>query len=234
MISYIRADPNSFSTSYIDLSKFEKVLISIDQNVMNNEIYKSCIEQNFEVLFNDLETNINVRSNSIFLNELLFSLKHFLDNAVTLTTTQNDLHERFDVVKSIALYGLYRQLLPANIPPDTKLFKSLWSVQKIVPFVVVYTNTVWHFSDLIILFSPYQDMKKLDPSNPALYKKSYLQQYDTNFSTRANVMLSQISAWIILVEEYMQPNFNLDASFIDQVNKTENLIHSILYHLFAI
>lgn len=80
MITYARQDPPSFGTDEGGVSKFERLLVSIDQSLMLGEIFKGCVEQNFESLLEvrgegDVEMHVNVRGNEAFFNEMLAALK---------------------------------------------------------------------------------------------------------------------------------------------------------------
>jgi WASH complex subunit 7 len=216
MISYARADPASFSTDEVGVSKFERLLVSIDQSVMIGEIFKGCIEQNFETIIeDDREVHVSVRANQIFTTELLFCLKNSLENALNIIGTGAELFERNDVMNSMALFALYRLLLPANIPPDPKLYKQLWSVQKLVPTVVICDKVVWNVGEFLQTHAPF-DLKKPDPANPAAYRRTYIQQFDQTFSQRTSMLVSQCSAWMVLAESRIQPSFRHEDN-VDQV-----------------
>jgi WASH complex subunit 7 len=206
MISYARADPASFGTDEVGVSKFERLLVSIDQSVMIGEVFKGCIEQNFETIIeDDREMHVSVRANQIFTTELLYCLKSHLENALQVVGTGAELFERNDVMTSLTLFALYRVLLPANIPPDPKLYKQLWSVQKIVPTVVISDRFVWNVGEFLQTHAPF-DLKKPDPANPAAYRRQYIQQFDQSFSQRCGVLVSQCSAWMVLTESRIQPS----------------------------
>jgi hypothetical protein len=139
MISFARTDPASFGTDESKMSKFEHLLVALDRNILSCDIFKGCIEQNYELMVDDdgEEGHVNVRGNQTFLNELLICLRNQLDNAVSVIGTSNETTERFDIMGSFALYALYRQLVPPSVPPDAKMQKHLYSVQKVVPVIVL-------------------------------------------------------------------------------------------------
>ena len=116
------------------------MLVSIDFNIMNGQIFKGCIEQNYEINVDpntEEEILIRVRDNETFMNEMLICIKLILDNALNNVGKPIELKEREDIVGAYALYALYRQLVPAHIPPDSKMQKFLWSSQKIIPMVIL-------------------------------------------------------------------------------------------------
>jgi WASH complex subunit 7 len=140
MISFVRADQASFGTTEEGVSKFERMLVSIDAPLMSAKIFDGCLEQNFEVIDDGSGdvSDISIRGNSTFLTELIFFVKKCLDETLSPIGSNAEMNEKHQIVSSFALYALYRQLSPRNVPPDAKLFKAFWLVQKTVPFVVIH------------------------------------------------------------------------------------------------
>ena len=154
MISMARADPSAFNSSDQMISSFERLLVALDVNIMGGEILKGCIEQNFEVHINesDDEIPVVVRDNQTFLSEMMQSVKNILEGALAVIGKPTELQEREDVVGAFALYALYRQLVPPNVPPDPKMQKFLWSVQKSLPMVVLGDKASVRGSNVMYLF----------------------------------------------------------------------------------
>lgn len=111
------------------------------------EIFKGCIEQNFETALEDDGVStipINVRNNVNFMTgEMLFCLKQIIEQSVPVMGTASELNERMTLMGCVGMYALYRQLLPPNQYPDAKLHKIMWGIQKIVPFVVICETVMW-------------------------------------------------------------------------------------------
>lgn len=151
MMSYARADSNSFGVDGERLVVFEKLLLSIDQSVMSGDVFKGCIEQDYQFVagvdgHSDME--VNVRKNSTFLEALLSHLKTKLESSLAVVGTNLEFSDRVHLCGCFALYALYRQLLPANIAPDLKLHKVFWAVQKTVPWVFLCNQKVRQCSEL--------------------------------------------------------------------------------------
>ena len=81
---------------------------------------------------------------------MLSALKSQTEQALAVIGSSSELFERLDVMASMALYALYRRLLPANMQPDGKLHKALWGVQKTVPLVVVCENVMWTTGEFLM------------------------------------------------------------------------------------
>lgn len=205
IISHLRNDPAAFGTDEAGVTKFERLLVSLESTLMTEEIFKGCIEQDFETSTMDDDNNINVRENNVFLTEFLYSLKIQLDMSLSVIGTNMELSERYDIIGSIALYALYRRLLPANIAPDAKLHKALWTVQKTVPIVVLCERVVWNFGEFISTYANFE-IKKPDPANPEVYRREYIAKFDSLLSQRTASLASQSAAWMILSESRIQPS----------------------------
>lgn len=214
IIPLIRADPANFDTTEEDLMRFERLLVSIDQTIMIGEIFKGCIEQNFEQYHEDDGDGhgsfIDVRKNEAFLGDLLFCMRSILDTSLNLVGTGGELFERKDIVGMTALYALYRKLLPANRPPDAKLHKYIWQVQKVCPTVVLSDSVMWNVGHFLQDYAHF-DIKKPDPADPDAHLRAYVKAFDEAFVGRSKLLLSQASAWFVLAESRIQACIRHDA-----------------------
>jgi hypothetical protein len=140
MISFVRNDMQAFNTTSEKIAPFERMLVALDLNIMSGEVFKGCIEQNYEINVSETgeEITIQVRDNETFLGELLHCMRSVVDNALANIGKPIELKDREEVVGCFALYALYRQLVPPRVAPDAKIQKLLWSAQKVVPAVVLY------------------------------------------------------------------------------------------------
>ena len=150
---------------------------------MIGEVFRGCIEQNFESGHdddigedNDGVVHIEVRKNETFLSEMLFCIKHLIENALAVVGTGRELFERTDVVGATALYVLYRKLQPMNKLPDEKLHKFMWGVQKVVPTVVLADSVMWQLGPFLEEHAWFE-LRKPDPPNPAAHLLNYLKSF---------------------------------------------------------
>lgn len=187
MITLVRSDEAAFETSSNDVAQFERLLVSIDQNIMIGEILKGCIEQNFEDVYDDDDTEnaikINVRYNRNYIsNELLYSMKLMLESALLNIGTNMESIERIHVVGAVGIYALYRHLLPPKQQPDAKLHSSIWSIQTKVPVVIICDSIMWLIGEFLMSSTCYLEVKKLDPINPEAHRRQFIQQFDQSLS----------------------------------------------------
>lgn len=211
MVAFARSDPSSFNTTAEQLSQFEQMLVNLDQKVLNGDIFRNAIEQDFESLPADIQGvdqlagMIRVRSNAAFLEaELMHCMKTVLDTSMAVIGTNSELNERVAVVGAVGIYALYRRLLPPNQPPDAKLHKAVWGIQKTLPSVILATNVMWNIGDFITRHAHF-DMKKLpEPTNPEAHRRAFLQQFDAQLSQRTAAALAQCKAWLVIAESRIQ------------------------------
>eukprot|EP00981_Chlorochromonas_danica_P012186 scaffold4610_cov180-Ochromonas_danica.AAC.3 len=216
MIAYSRADPSSFGTTDDQIAVFERLLVSIDQNLMIGEIFKGCVEQNFEEVSTNedggVEEMVIVRHNSLFLDgELMHTLKLMIETSVPVIGTTNEANERNVLLGSLGLYALYRQLLPPHIAPDTKLHRLVWAIQKAVPTMIISESAVFYVGEFLLQHAPL-DSKKLDPPHPGVFRKQFIQQFDSLLNQRTQTLLAQCKAWMILAESRLQSSLALEVA----------------------
>eukprot|EP01031_Cornospumella_fuschlensis_P033498 gene33498-40530_t len=208
MIAYSRADPAAFGTTDEQIAVFERLLVSVDQTLMIGEIFKGCVEQNFEELEaeedGELTETLTIRQNTVFLEgELVHCMRMLVENCLPNIGTNNELNERSTLLGCLGLYALYRQLLPSHIAPDAKLHKLMWGIQKVLPCIIVGENSVLYVGEFIMQHAPL-DAKKLDPPVPDAYRKTYIQQFDAALGQRTQALTAQCKAWMVLAESRLQ------------------------------
>lgn len=210
MVAFARADAASFGTTNEGLARFEQLLVSLDQKIMLGDIFRNGIEQDFEELpldvqdANQMQTTVRVRTNSTYLDgELMTCMKMIIDASLSAIGTNNELHERVAIVGCLGIYALYRRLLPPNQPPDGKLHKAVWSIQKTLPLVILSDNVMWNIGEFITRHAHFE-IKKPDPANPEMYRRQCLTQADEKMAQRTHTVLAQCKAWLVIAESRIQ------------------------------
>lgn len=228
MIAFARNDSESFGTNTDSISEYEALVISIEQKVMSQNIFLNCIEQDFEEAtdLNDQVITFQIRNNNTFLDShLIFSAKIILDNCLPLIGTNNETNERLIVTGCLGIYALYRRLLPANRPPDAKLHRIIWSVQKILPVVIFSDSTVFKVGQFLTTYANFE-MKKLDPPNPDAFINQFLTTNTQALSRKTQSLIAQAKAWMVLAESRIMPFLIHESS--DNLPKLLDLYWSII------
>jgi len=206
MINFVRNDPAAFGTDEGQVTRLEKMLVGIDGGVMSNEIFRGCIEQDFENFRDESDTEVfvSVRANQVFFGELLTALKLIIETAVKAVNNNAESRDRNDIIGGMGLYALYRQILPPNIQPDAKLHRVMWSIQKTVPAIVICGKVIWLTAEFITKYAYFDVGGKLDPANPEEFRREYLKEFDATFSIKAKSLISRIQMWLVLAETKLQ------------------------------
>lgn len=225
MIAFVRADQSTFDTNEAKISQFERLLVSLDDPLMSGNSFSSCIEQNFEEIQEEDEViQLNVQGNNVFLGELLFYIKKRLDESLASIGSNSEMNEKEHIMSCFCLYALYRRLVPRHVPPDPKLYKAFWLVQKTVPFVVICDNYLWLPPDFLQKYVSMPSQPNLDPPNALAFRKLYMEKFVQLFPNRATLAVAQCTAWFILVESKFQPSIRYEASTVQALETRSSVL----------
>jgi WASH complex subunit 7 len=211
IVGHARDTPSVYDSTAEEVEKYERMLVSIDQSLMKGEIFRGCIDQNFEVVVDNQEEadsskrfghnakmNVPIRNNTIFLGAMRENIRH---------STERGLHpETFDeteVIGAYGMYALYRRLVPRSEKPDTKLYRWLWSHQKSFPGVIVGEKDFWDLPAFLEREAG-MPLEKLDPPNAVVARSAYLDALEADFVLKAQRQCSLIKAWLVQMEEKLQ------------------------------
>ncbi len=211
MITQARNSSESFQLDENVLSEFEKMLVLIDTKLFTHELFRTCIDQNFEVIYDEgLEIQIashysgssglrdvEVSNNGIFLQKMVNTVEKFVEKILTSSDMINiSVSDKENLIGIYGLYALFRQLSFSSVAPDKKLYKLLWKVQKVVPFVPFGMNCLWNLSNFMMK-EAYLDEPKLDPISPPENIGSFMDSFDGEFAAKAEKFTHQAAQWSI-------------------------------------
>eukprot|EP01041_Mallomonas_annulata_P009638 gene9638-20031_t len=218
-IKSARSNISLFNSDESSIQQFESLLVTLDLHLMCNNIFQNCIDQDYEILDDSISNlsnqcnnndnddddfQINIRYNEQFLNEMSVCIKSLLEGT-TISHIENmsELTLTYDVIGIHALYVLHRALLPKQKVPDSVLYKQLWSAQKTIPVVFICQKVPWFPSDIFLRYA-FLDVKRLDPLNPATFRKEYLDNFDLLYSQKLPPLLTISALWPIATESTIQ------------------------------
>ncbi|EFC45800.1 hypothetical protein NAEGRDRAFT_36287 [Naegleria gruberi] len=143
MISKVMTEPERYGTTKQNVGKVYYLLEKVEGDVLDDSIFKSCINQAFE----DVVTYTQL--NKILKMEFEHHLKLQFEEI---------LKTRFDFVGFCGLYILYFNLWMDN-QTLKKLFKQVWEFHKKCPIIHLYGNTAWSSAEFFLAKVP--DMVRL-------------------------------------------------------------------------
>ena len=205
MMQYVRAEPSRYGVDEARVRQFERLLVSLDQNVMSGSIFSASIQQDFEAAQSDDDAfEVQVRNNKVFLDEMFYCIRDRFHVAANAIGTPTETTQRRQLVGVFSLYALYRKLTPQNVLPDAKFYRKLWSVQKKVPLVTLCTRVVWYPSDFLLRHAPFAT-KKLDPKDVPAFRYDFVRRLDENFPREVQACYLQAGAWLVGMESHVHP-----------------------------
>ncbi len=243
MITLIRQNMHLYDTNDGEILRLERIVVSIDQTIMIGEIFKNCVEQNFDDVFassssynhgsNPAIVKIDsVRHNTLLQQDILSFVKLTLDNHVNIfsnnssaTSTGTEKQDKEGILVAMAMYVLYRQILPSNQPPDLKFHKVLWNIQKIVPFIIMHDKIIFTIPEFLQTFLPSWDMKKLEISNPLVFRRQWMTTFDQQLSAKTAQLAAQCNAWYVICESKIPVSLRYE---VEHMLGTFEIIGSIL------
>jgi hypothetical protein len=157
-------------------------------------------------------------------------MKLMIESSLAMIGTNAENNEKQNLMGALGLYVLYRTLLPRKQQPDMKLHRKtfvtslvfffflsffflsffpigvIWGVQKTLPLIIISENVMFKIGEFLMSYVPVDSAtaKKLDPSQPDLARSQYLERFDNAFNGKAQLLLGQCKAWMILAESRIQ------------------------------
>ena len=173
----MRADPAAYGADAAKVSRFERLLVALDQTVFAAGLFSACVEQDFEAVASADGGGpggvIDIRNNGVFLAEFMNNVGELLRKYMRVVNTPTETDERLKIVGVFGLYVLHGRLLPARAAPTTALYQKLWEVQKKVPVVPLFGKAFWLPPEFLLQHAA-QPTKKLSPAEEQIPQARFL------------------------------------------------------------
>ncbi|XP_052261533.1 WASH complex subunit 4-like isoform X2 [Dreissena polymorpha] len=193
MLKSVRHDPTKFGTTEDKLRPFEKLMMSLEGQLLEKMIFQNCVEQPFD------SQQVFVSKNTVFMDEFGVNIRNYLEQLEARIGESNEVDQRFKFVGLCGLYILHFQLFRVT---DKKVFKSLWDIYKKLPSVHLLGSVVWFPNEFLLDKLPHM-AKALDRKAEELVKQaqtSYLQQKDQMLSRDVQAYHATVTAWMVEME----------------------------------
>ena len=145
MLKSVRHNSARFSLVEEKVRPFEKLLMTLEGQLLDGMIFQNCVEQLFD------DGQIFVTKNSLFAEEFAINIRNFLGMIEPKICELNETRQRHQYVAVVALYILHFQLFRSV---DKKLFKSIWDVHKKLPGIILAGNVIWFAPEYLLLRLP--------------------------------------------------------------------------------
>ncbi|GMI20777.1 hypothetical protein TeGR_g8871, partial [Tetraparma gracilis] len=176
-----------------EFTKFEKMLVTLDESVLSANCFLSCMEQDYSPGGVN-GGGIPPRENKGLHSELKSLMIILYDRYEKLVNSPSETTERRQLVGVYGLYAVYRRIVPANEMPDAKLFKKLFTTfPSKCPIVPICGDAAWYPTEFMMEYAPFEVKNLPDSSKTAL---DFCKRLDAGFPAAVNTMRTQCSAWV--------------------------------------
>ena len=174
MTKNIKQDPERYNAQEEQLLQFEKLLLSMEGQLLDGLIFQNCIEQEF-----DFPGLVEVQTNGVLEKEFLFNIKDMYSRMTARTGDLNEVYQRKHFIGLCSLYAFYFTLF--RKVTDKKFFKAVWELHKVIPMIHLCGNVVWFPTEFLTKKVPY--MVKNTIGNPDIrkFQLSYTADLDKSF-----------------------------------------------------
>ena len=91
-------------------------------------------------------------------------------------------------------YSLYRKLFADE---DSKLYKKIWSLQKMSPIIILYNNLCVNPGTFLAKKCPLKKPTKTDPKDLKEFMKEELKAKDADFPRQVDLYYVKLVQWIV-------------------------------------
>ena len=174
MTKNIKQDPTKYGSEEEQLLLFEKLLLSLEGQLLDGLIYQNCVEQEF-----DFPGLVEVRANDVFEQEFMYNIKEMYSRMTARTGDLNEVYQRKHFIGLCALYGFYFTLF--RKPNDKKFFKAVWELHKIIPMIHLCGNVVWFPTDFLTKKVPFMVKNTIGVPDIRKFQISFITELDKGF-----------------------------------------------------
>eukprot|EP00111_Clytia_hemisphaerica_P017411 TCONS_00051483-protein len=227
MLKSVHHNSQRFNVDETKLRPFEKLLLSLEGQVMHGRIFANCLNLHFDT------RSINVTRNTLLAEEMITCLKAMFTIIEPKLGDKSEIDQRMKYVGLLGLFTLYFNIYQTL---DKKFFKQLWDVYKKVPAIHLCGNILIFPDEFLLDHIPhcekFIDKKQIDAVINA--RLAYLVANNTNLTKDAHNYYLQVSCWMIEMESAAYKTNNLGemlnkkaALFIQGVRYAYNISNTI-------
>ncbi|ELU08313.1 hypothetical protein CAPTEDRAFT_221991 [Capitella teleta] len=205
MLKSVKHNPQRFNIPDEKLRPFEKLLMTLEGQLLDGFIFQNCVEQIFD------QGQMLVTKNSLFAEEFALNIRSYLSQLEPRLGETNEVNHRHSLVGTIALYVLHFQLYRVI---DKKIFKQFWDLYKKIPGVWLIGSIIWYPNEFLFQKLPHMakalDKKALQTAGQA--RLNWLQQ--KNLVSEAQSWYVSVTSWMVKMES----SFSGTGALVDDLN----------------
>ncbi|XP_074621303.1 WASH complex subunit 4-like isoform X2 [Acropora palmata] len=207
MIKSVYSNTSLFGVEEAKLRPLERLLMSLEGQLLDGVILQNCIEQPFDTQF------VGVARNNEFAEEFLYNIKIIHQSLDARMNEPHEVDQRQKVVGLVGLFVLHFQIYRGL---DKKFFTKLWDLHKKVPSVHLAGDIMFFPNEFLLQKIPYLT-KILDKKQKLAVetsKEQYLASVNQNLVREAQLYQMQVSSWMV----HMESSFSKGGSLEHDLN----------------
>ncbi|XP_044177343.1 WASH complex subunit 4-like isoform X1 [Acropora muricata] len=207
MIKSVYSNTSLFGVEEAKLRPLERLLMSLEGQLLDGVILQNCIEQPFDTQF------VGVARNNEFAEEFLYNIKIIHQSLDARMNEPHEVDQRQKVVGLVGLFVLHFQIYRGL---DKKFFTKLWDLHKKVPSVHLAGDIMFFPNEFLLQKIPYLT-KILDKKQKLAVetsKEQYLASVNQNLVKEAQLYQMQVSSWMV----HMESSFSKGGSLEHDLN----------------
>ncbi|EDO43986.1 predicted protein, partial [Nematostella vectensis] len=219
MVKSVYNNTGMFGVEEDKLRPFEKLLMSLEGQLLDGVIMQNCVEQMFD------DGPARVARNPELSEEFLYNIKAIY---YTLEPKLGEISEVDQRQRFVGLLGLFILHFQIYRGLDKKLFKQIWEVYKKVPAIHLVGDIMFFPNEFLLRKVPHlnktMDRKQLSAVNAS--REAYLSNCNQNLAKDAQAYYIRISSWMV----HMESALNKGGSLVEDLNTRCMLfVQGILY-----
>nr|XP_034984556.1 WASH complex subunit 4 isoform X2 [Zootoca vivipara] len=224
LLKSVHHNPSKFGVQEDKLKPFEKLLLKLENQLLDGTIFQACIEQQFDCL----NGGVSVSKNSTFAEEFAHSIRTIFANVEAKLGEPSEIDQRDKYVGICGLFVLHFQIFRTV---DKKFYKSLLDICKKVPAITLTANIIW-FADNFLIQKVPAAAKLLDRKNfhsIKIHRETFLQQKAQSLTKEMQSYYVFVSSWMMKMESILSKEQQMDKFAEDLTNRCNIFIQGFLY-----
>ncbi len=188
--------PEKFNLQEQKLQPFEKLIISLEQQVLEGTIFQNCVEQLFD------NGPVMVSKNSLLAEEFMCNLRSYFVELDSRIGEPSEIDQR---QKFVGLCGLFVLFFNVFRIEEKKFFRSLWDIHKKIPAIHLVGNVLWFPTEFLVQHLPLlaKSFDKKTVSSIVMQRHTWLKQKNQSLVKDVNSAYLQACAWMVKMEAQM-------------------------------
>jgi len=161
MFLIAKNDPTKYNMTDRKIKKIQKFCSKIYSNILCGQLFVNYLDQLYKVILNETGRELLFK-NKEFNNKFIEFLKKKIDDIGMLLSNPGDMKSHMEYMNLLIMYSLYRKIFDNE---DKKIYKKIWSLQKLCPIIVLYNNIQVNAGNFLVNVCPLKKKATLDPKD---------------------------------------------------------------------